>query len=121
MLWIVMHIAMTVKTGDQPSLPNMDAQICATEVNDTQGGGHQHALTCPFEYMCYRSKRIGSMNNVGLGGTQTGCTGALLVSSTTNCTAGADIGYVLSNLNISKNFSPCNVDQSRPQIGGRCC
>ena len=58
MLWIVMHIAMTVKTGDQPSLPNMDAQICVTEVNDTWGGGHQYTLTCPFEYMCYRSKNI---------------------------------------------------------------
>ena len=57
-LWIVMHIAMTVKTGDQPSLPNMDAQICTAEVNDTRGGGRQHTLTCPFEYMCYRSKRI---------------------------------------------------------------
>lgn len=38
MLWIVMHIAMTVKTGDQPSRPSMDAQICVAEVNDTRVG-----------------------------------------------------------------------------------
>ena len=42
MLWIVMHIAMTVKTGDQPSLPNMDAQICFTEVSNTKGGENTH-------------------------------------------------------------------------------
>lgn len=57
MLWIVMHIAMTVKTGDQPSLPNMDAQICATEFSRTRGEGEgQYTLTCPFEYTCYRSE-----------------------------------------------------------------
>lgn len=42
MLWIVMHIAMTVKTGDQPSRPSMDAQICAAEVNDTRKGASMH-------------------------------------------------------------------------------
>lgn len=42
MLWIVMHIAMTVKTGDQPSLPSMDAQIYSTEVRDTRGGVSIH-------------------------------------------------------------------------------
>jgi len=57
MLWIVMHIAMTVKTGDQPSLPNMDAQICATEISNSQGGC-KHTPTCPFEYTCFRSKRF---------------------------------------------------------------
>ena len=39
MLWIVKHIAMTVKTGDQPSLPNIDAQICATKLNNYLEGG----------------------------------------------------------------------------------
>ena len=39
MLWIVMQIAMTVKTGDQPSRPSMDAQICVAGINDTRGGG----------------------------------------------------------------------------------
>jgi len=58
MLCIVMHIAMTVKTGDQPSLPNMDAQICNTEVSNFQGGGRKHILTCPFEYTCFRSERF---------------------------------------------------------------
>ena len=39
MLWIVKHIAMTVKTGDQPSLPNMDAQICATKLSGVRKRG----------------------------------------------------------------------------------
>jgi hypothetical protein len=55
MLWIVMHIAITVKTGDQPSLPNIDAQICAPALSNTPGG-HKHTLTCPFEYTCYHPK-----------------------------------------------------------------
>ena len=46
MLWIVMHIAMTVKTGDQPSPPNMDAQIWAIQLSNAGGRGvntHSHA------------------------------------------------------------------------------
>ena len=42
-LWIVIHIAMTVKTGDQPSLPSMDAQIYATEISDTRGDTSMHS------------------------------------------------------------------------------
>ena len=33
-LCIVMHIAITVKTGDQPSLPNMEAQIYVNELSN---------------------------------------------------------------------------------------
>lgn len=59
MLWIVIHIAMTVKTGDQPSLPNIDAQIYATGLsNPRREGGREHKLTCPFEYTCYRPKHL---------------------------------------------------------------
>ena len=42
MLWIVMHIAMTVKTGDQPSLPNMDAQIYVIRLSMPEDGVQEH-------------------------------------------------------------------------------
>jgi len=38
-----MHIAMTVKTGDQPSLPNMDAQICVTGISNARGDASMHS------------------------------------------------------------------------------
>ena len=38
---------------------------------------------------------------------RTGCMGAVYLSSTTNWTAGAEIGYWLSKRNFRANFSPC--------------
>ena len=39
-------------------------------------------------------------------GKRTGWMGAWYLSSTTNCTAGAEMGYWLSNRNMRANFSP---------------
>lgn len=58
MLWIVIQIAMTVKTGDQPSLPKIDAQIYATELSNTGRRGVNHKLTWPFEYTCYQYRHL---------------------------------------------------------------
>lgn len=72
MLWIVIHIAMTVKTGDQPSLPSMDAQIFATQLSNAQRRGvtHSHAhLSIRAVLPCIE---IGSMNDKILSRTRTG-------------------------------------------------
>lgn len=52
-LWIVIQIALTVKTGDH-SFARIDAHIWIEIVHELRRGRDEFDLTCPLEYTCYR-------------------------------------------------------------------
>lgn len=49
--------------------------------------------------------------SIGRAAARTGCSGAWYCASTTNCTAGEEIGYPLSNRNFNANFSSCEHNE----------
>ena len=127
MLWREMQIVITLRTGDH-SLPRMDAHIWGGEKagqgrrlaspwtvggdvgrRDLRGRWCRRAVDADeraVRWSDQQAPKRGDSAHVKKERGRTGCTGALYWSFTTNWTAGDEIGYCESNLNLSANASP---------------